>query len=106
MALLEEARFRLRYDEEALQAQLKVTAVTIRSWRNRHAIPEEYRPVLLQIIEDRLRPDEKERIRVEERLDEILRMVRGIPEVRDLIQRYVGPLPGARTTGGGVKPRK
>lgn len=111
LAVLEEARARLRYDDEALFTACGVSAKnTLNVWRTRKGIPAEHRRVLLKIINDRLRPDELERQGMERRiesilahvnnnqrrLDEVLERLRGIEEVRGLVQRLLGPLPGAQ----------
>ena len=64
-------------------------------WRRRKGVPEKHRSVLLKIVTDRLTTDEKERQRVEAKLDEILEKVKGIEEVRGLVQRVLGSPPAA-----------
>jgi hypothetical protein len=100
LALLEEARARLGFDDERLQNMLKVSAVTIRVWRQRRTIPGPRRRKLLTIIADRLRKDERQSREVGQKLDDLIERIGGVQEVTALLWRLLGPLPGRDAEGG------
>lgn len=93
MALLEEARARLDYEDADLSrllSELMGRPVDVKGslnvWRNRKRISREYRAPLLTVITDRLRPDEQAQARIERRLDEVLDKVRG-PKLEERLEQ-------------------
>lgn len=120
LALLEEARYRFKFDDDALRAALGVTDKNaFRQWRHRNFVPLDIRPRLLQILSGPA--DEKQR------QTELLRLVDAVRagiqgQVADPSseqspgpaqdaqpgagrqKRHIGPTPGTDSRGRVRKP--
>lgn len=90
LAVLEEFRRALNYDDGAFQMRLKVKKSQLGVWRKRNHIPVEQRQKMLTFLNSARTPGEQ--------AQEALRALDG---VRSQLQRLLGPLPGADSGASG-----